>query len=237
MLDLLHKNRVSKIAIDEFKRLITLCIGKNICAYRGTTYEFPDGLPMGAPLSSLVADVFVDHFENKLFSGNLFPNVLKRFRYVDDILCIWNGPVSELELFHNHLNSLEPSIDFTLEIGGSSINFLDLTITLRILTHDTSSACPPPYCNIVSEPAPHTSSNALLSTEFAVFRKPFNSGVLIHGDSLHPYNQKLAPFSSMIHRLISLPLSPVAFQAECLAIAQLAFRNNIQLDLRKNCSS
>ena len=30
-----------------------------------------------------------------------------------------------------------------------------------------------------------------------------------------------------------MPLSPGAFQAECLAIAQLAFRNNIQLDLRK----
>lgn len=37
----------------------------------------------------------------------------------------------------------------------------------------------------------------------------------------------------MIHRLLSIPLSPSAFQSECDIISELAIRNNIQLDIQK----
>jgi len=68
----------------------------------------------------MAADDFMDHFERNVFQNNSFPNVLKWFRYVDDIFCIWNGSISELQNFHRHLNSLEPSIKLTLEMGGTS---------------------------------------------------------------------------------------------------------------------
>ena len=71
MLDLSSGNHVSKESIRDFECLITLCLNKNICLYRGTIYKFPDGLPIGAPLSSLAADVFMDHFERNVFQNKL----------------------------------------------------------------------------------------------------------------------------------------------------------------------
>jgi len=56
--------------------------------------------------------------------------------------------------------------------------------------------------------------------------------VLIHGDSFIRIITNAA-FNSMIHRLLSLPLSPVAFQAECSVISRLAANNNLQVDIRR----
>jgi len=86
---------------------------------------------MGGPLSCLVAEVFMDYLENRLFETYNTPQVLEWIRYVDDVLCVWEGSDAQLYEFLDLLNSLEPSITFTLEIGGDSINFLDLTISLH----------------------------------------------------------------------------------------------------------
>lgn len=45
-------------------------------------------------------------------------------RFIDDILCVWSGPDAELKMFLNELNSFDPAIKFTIEIGGDSINFI-----------------------------------------------------------------------------------------------------------------
>ena len=106
--------------------------------YNGTLSEFPDGLPIGAPLSSLVVDVSVDRFETEFLHSTLTPqpHILSWHRYVDDILGVWDGPLPALTNLLDYLNSLHPSINFTLEVGGSSINYLDLTISLTpTLTH------------------------------------------------------------------------------------------------------
>ena len=86
---------------------------------------------MGGPLSALVADFYMDHLELIAASSPLFRSYsLFWARDVDDILCIWAGTETELDQFFSFLNSLRPSIDFTLEKGGYSLPFLDLTIRL-----------------------------------------------------------------------------------------------------------
>ena len=145
----------------------------------------------------------------------------------------------ELENFHRHFNSLEPPIKFTLEIGGKSLNFLDLTITLTTLTpntnvHDQPSLTPPSILDVQNPQISYQNpSTVVLHPQFFIFRKPSNSGVLIHGDSLHPYTHKLAAFNSMIHRLLSVPLTPSAFHAEVSVISDLAVRNNVHVDIHK----
>ena len=49
-------------------------------------------------------------------------------RYIDDILCIWPGPPSELDHFMQYLNQAHPTIKFTYENSAKSVDFLDLTI-------------------------------------------------------------------------------------------------------------
>ena len=42
---------------------------------------------------------------------------------------IWNGDLNSLKEFITHLNNAVPSINFTLEVSKSQLNFLDTTIT------------------------------------------------------------------------------------------------------------
>ena len=155
----------------------------NFCKFNGHFYKFSDGLPMDSPLAPLVADVFMDKLETELFASNhtLTKYTQYWYRYVDDILCLWNGTTSQLHEFRSLLNSLYPSIKFTLEIGGNQINFLDLEIPVLDGKHS-----------------------------FGIYRKPTTTDVLICGDSYHPFPHKNAAIHNMIHRLLYVPLLPTA---------------------------
>ena len=93
MLEFLKKAAIQQEIIDEFHKLIKLCLNDNICFFLGKTYRFPDGLPMGAPLSMLVADIFMDHLKSSILTSqdSSISNILFYARYVDDVICVWNG--------------------------------------------------------------------------------------------------------------------------------------------------
>ena len=75
---------------------------------------------MGSPLAPLIAGVFMRHLETTVFnsSNELLTHVGYWYRYVDDILCLWNGSFSQLNGFLAGLNSKFPSIKFTVKVGG-----------------------------------------------------------------------------------------------------------------------
>ena len=121
-------------------------------------------------------------------------------RYVDDVLCTWTGPRDLLLEFLKYLNNQYPSIKFTLEVGGSSINFLDLTISNRDGVH-----------------------------EFAIYRKDTSTDITVHGRSFCPVAHKFAAFNSFIHRLTSIPLGQPAFQKELSTIKHLLLNFSFRL--------
>jgi len=86
-------------------------------------------------------------------------------RYVDDVLCLWTSSMEQLQEFFLFINSLYPLITFTLEVGGNSINFLDLSITLFEGKH-----------------------------EFEIFRKPAYTDITIDGSSYCPTHISMLPF-------------------------------------------
>ena len=106
--------------------------------------------------------------------------------------------------FFQFINSLYPSIKFTLEVGGKSINFLDFSINLHEGKHT-----------------------------FGIFRKPTYSGITIDGYSYCPPSHKHAAFLSMIHRAVSTPLAPEAFKKEVDTIKLIAENNHVKLDVDK----
>ena len=114
---------------------------------------------MGSPLAPLISEIFMNLLEREVFSSAcmLTQYVGYWHRYVDDVLCLWTGPVDQLNNFLDFLNSQYPSIKFTLEVGGKSINFLDLSITLREGKH-----------------------------EFGIFRKSTYTDIAIDGSSYAP---------------------------------------------------
>jgi len=159
---------------------------------------------MGSPTAPLMADVFMDTLESDIFSSSHPVSKFAHYwyRYVHDVLCLWTGSTGELNHFLTFINSLYPTIQFTLEIGGQKINFLDLTIELQNGRH----------C-------------------FDIFPKPTHTDTLISGSSYHPVAHKHAAFLSMIHRLLSVPLSTTNFRNEVSTIKYLAKTNNINLDI------
>ena len=179
--DLLKQKNIPLVVIDEFWDLITQCTKKNLCVFRGTTYVFPDGLPMGGPLSMLLAAVFIDHLETEILRGSPHNNFAYFWaRYVDDILCIWTGSAQAIQLFLHELNEFDPGINFSLEFGDQSINFLDLGIELKELYN-------------------------LLTPVFRIYRKDTFTGVSIHSESLHPGCHKHAAINAAINRVLRIP--------------------------------
>ena len=77
--------------------------------YNSEYYEQLEGAAMGSPVSPIVANIFMEHFEEIALDS--------RFRlwrrYVDDVFCIIKRNNVETALVY--LNSLFPSITFTVE--------------------------------------------------------------------------------------------------------------------------
>ena len=85
---------------------------------------------MGSPISPVIADLVMEETEETAIATAPHPPKWW-FRYVDDsYTCLKKDQVDE---FHQHLNSINPSIQFTLELEdskGQGLPFLD-TITTR----------------------------------------------------------------------------------------------------------
>ena len=58
-----------------------------------------------------------------------------------------------------------------------------------------------------------------------MYRKPTCTDQVIHASSKHAMNQKLAAFHCMLHRALSIPLEPSAFNSEIMNIKKIACAN------------
>ena len=83
---------------------------------------------MGSPLSPIVANMFMEAFEDRaLDTIEKKPKVW--LRYVDDVFVIWNHGKSSLQSFLGHLNNQHRNIKFTLEEEKDrKIPFLDVLV-------------------------------------------------------------------------------------------------------------
>ena len=83
---------------------------------------------MGSPLSSIVTNIFMEHFEKiAMQTVNNTPSMW--LRYVDDTFFLWPYGPEELSLFLKHINNIRPSIQFTKEVeDDGKISFLDVLV-------------------------------------------------------------------------------------------------------------
>jgi len=115
----------STIPKDEFFNAINFVLHSTFFTFNSKFYKQSYGAPMGSPLSPIIADLFLQKLETEvLYKLSIKP--IFYFRYVDDIaLSTHNTALNDLLL---NFNSYHPRLKFTMEIGGNSLNFLDLTI-------------------------------------------------------------------------------------------------------------
>ena len=94
--------------------------------FQNVVYQQVHGTAMGSPVSVTIANLVMEDIEQRAL---LTFRTLLRFwkRYVDDT-CTAIQPCI-IEEFHQHLNSIEPSIQFTYEIEqNNQLPFLDILL-------------------------------------------------------------------------------------------------------------
>ena len=109
--------------------LLKLCLTTTCFQWMEKFYEQTHGAPMRSPLSPVMANLYMEEFEKKaLATSTLKPGFW--FRYVDDTLSSWAHGLENLHRFLEHINSLHPSIKFTLEMQkeDKTIPFLDVLL-------------------------------------------------------------------------------------------------------------
>ena len=173
---------------DVFKRLMKIATS-GIFMYNGKCFKQVDGVTMGSPLGPTMANFCLAYYEEKLLgdsSGNTGDPCLY-LRYVDDIFCVFRSGTSH-EAFLNKLNSMHNNLKFTVEVGNSSLAFLDTFITLPTEEGETFSS--------------------------RVFRKATYTGLILNASSICPQKWKFGLAQCLIHRAYAISSNWQIFNQE-----------------------
>ena len=118
--------------------LLSLVLKCNNFQFDNKHYLQIGGTAMGTKVAPSFANIFMGWFEdNFVYTYKLQPILWKR--YIDDIFMIWQHGDEALKSFVEHLNQSHTSIKFTEETSKSSVNFLDITVSLNNKQEITTS--------------------------------------------------------------------------------------------------
>ncbi|PNF31380.1 hypothetical protein B7P43_G10054 [Cryptotermes secundus] len=140
----------------------------------------------------------------------IYPILVKQqivayFRYVDDILIIYDEKITNIEHTLKEINELQQNIKFTIEREQQeSINFLDITI----------------YRNEDS-------------LQFTIYRKPTQTDIIIPNSSCHPFEHKLSGINYLINRLNTYPITEKGKQIEKNIIKSILQNNGYDTNIIK----
>jgi hypothetical protein len=127
-------------------------------------------MAMGNSLPPVVSNIFMEHFEEIAMDTTDYKHT-KWFRYVVTFVVWPHGP-TRLQQFLHHLNSLRPTINFTMEVeANNTLLFLDALVMKR---------------------------GPKLATR--VCRKLTHTGCYLHFKSNHPHHVKRGVVQSLINR-------------------------------------
>ena len=121
---------------DVFVELVKNATSSVEFSFNNTMYKQTDGVIMGSPLGLALANIFVEYYEEKLFSQTQKPPTY--FLYVDDTFAIFEHEV-DVDEFLTKLNCLYPSLRFTFEKEKDKcLPFLDVYVERTHIGFETS---------------------------------------------------------------------------------------------------
>jgi hypothetical protein len=118
----------SPLTKTDIKRLLKLCLKNSYFQFNGKFYKQKTGLPMGNTLSPILADIYMDDYQQQHLHKVNISN--KIWRYVDDILIVTKMNQKQLNDYVDELNKIRGTIKFTSEFEqNNELHFLDTTLT------------------------------------------------------------------------------------------------------------
>ncbi|KAJ1161196.1 hypothetical protein NDU88_001683 [Pleurodeles waltl] len=154
--------------------LTRLVLENNVFLHDSRWFRQCQGVAMGAKFSPSYANLYMGQFEKiHLWSNcpsHLTEHILYWGRYIDDILAIWTGNASDLNILFEHLNTNDFNLVFTHKVDTTKIEFLDLLL--------------------------YITNNKIMSR---LYRKPTACNSVLHAHSAHPLSQiRAIPYSEMV---------------------------------------
>ena len=136
-----------------------ICLTNNNSTFAGQNLIQTNGTAVGAAYSCSYSDLAIQPIDNAVINAQrtIFQEIFYFGRYRDNCITVWTGDVDKIDLLLEFLNSLDENLKFTVEIGGKSLCFLDLKITID--------------------------DKKLLTSAYS---KPTNSYLYLDGTSCHP---------------------------------------------------
>ena len=174
----------TNLDVDDITDLLEFCLSNTYFMYQGETYQQTHGAAMGSPASPIVANLYMEHFEQKAISSAPHPPRVWS-RYVDDTWTVQKR--DHQEEFFVHINNQDPNIKFTRELEENrQLAFLDAN-TIR-------------------------QEDGKIHIE--VYRKPTHTDQYLNFHSHHSVEHKLSVVRTLFHRCNSIVTTNEAKSAE-----------------------
>ena len=193
----MNSNNSKQVKQQTLSIILTL-IKQNYFQYNGKIYQPHKGIAMGSPISSTIAEIYIQYFESLHVKHWLESSEIIFYkRYVDDIFIVYDTGKTNAQNIFKKIYKIDPNLQFKITYEtDNTITYMDLSIS--------------------------RSNNKL---ELGIYRKPIETGTVIHSNSNHPYEQKMSAFIYYINRLLQLPITEESKQSEWETILAIA-RNN-----------
>ena len=182
---------------NEVIKLLKLVLENCVFTFQGNFFKQLHGATMGCPCSPVVANIYMEYFED-IALGPEAPIPIKEWkRYVDDIFNIILKGKREVML--HYLNSIDPHIKFTVEQSNAegAIPFLD------------------------TSPKPKGEE-----IEVFVYSKPTHMDRYLDSNSSHPMSVKRAVVRALMDRANNVCCSPYILAKEDEHLRKVLCYNN-----------
>ena len=182
---------------DEVMSLLKLVLENCVFTFQDRFYKQLHGAAMGSPCSPVVANIYMEYFENMALGPELPVPIKDWKRYVDDVFSII--PKGNRDNLLQYLNSIDPHIKFTIEQPNAEggIPFLD------------------------TFPKPQGENIAV-----AVYRKPTHTDRYLDFNSSHPVSAKRAVVRALMDRAENVCSDPEILANEIDHLSKVLHYNN-----------
>ena len=198
-----HKESINLFGLSwlDVEPLLHHCLTNSYCRFGQSFFKQKVGLPMGSRIAPPVAIIFMGAIE-QVFLSTRRAQPSMYMRYIDDCFCVWPHSSEELTEYFDYVNTIHPTITFTIERSDTyeppgQLPFLDTLIRV--------------------DPSGH------FTTELYI--KPVAAPIILSFDSAQPFKLKKAVAKSQFLRALRVSSDPLSAKRSTDKVNELFLSN------------